>query len=65
LRDWLKRSQKTLHADVGEFMREEARLFPDRWEVDEFVAGVDALRARLDRAEARFATTQPNEQDAS
>lgn len=62
LRDWLKRSQKTLHADVGEFMREEARLFPDRWEVDEFVAGVDALRARLDRAEARFATAQSNEQ---
>jgi ubiquinone biosynthesis protein UbiJ len=58
LRDWLQKSRATIHADVGEFMREEARLFPDRWEVDEFVAGVDALRARLDRAEARWAYAQ-------
>jgi ubiquinone biosynthesis protein UbiJ len=63
LRDWLKHSQKTLRADVGEFMREEARLFPDRWEVDEFFAGVDALRARLDRAEARWAHAQSEQKD--
>jgi ubiquinone biosynthesis protein UbiJ len=58
LRDWLQRSRNTMRRDVGEFMREEARLFPDRWEVDEFVAGVDALRARLDRAEARWVHAQ-------
>ncbi len=58
LRDWLQKSRATIHADVGEFMREEARLFPDRWEVDEFVADVDALRARLDRAEARWVYAQ-------
>ncbi len=54
LRDWFARSRKQIQSDVGEFMREEARMFPDRWEVDEFVAGVDVLRARLDRAEAHW-----------
>lgn len=63
LRDWFKRSRETIHADVGEFMREEARLFPDRWEIDEFVAGVDALRARLDRAEARWASAHDADKD--
>lgn len=43
-----------LGAAAGEFLREELRAAPDAGEVDDFLRGVDALRDRCARFEARL-----------
>ncbi len=43
----------TLQRDVSEYLQEESLLLPCRIEVEHFLAGVDTLRADVDRVAAR------------
>jgi ubiquinone biosynthesis protein UbiJ len=45
---------RELHADAGEFLREESGLFAAADEVDAFSAGVDELRDAVERLEKRL-----------
>ncbi|TNY24900.1 hypothetical protein BV497_16755, partial [Fulvimonas soli] len=44
-----------LSEDAADWLRDEARLAVPRGEVDDFLDGVDALRERSERLEARLA----------
>jgi ubiquinone biosynthesis accessory factor UbiJ len=45
--------------DGADWLRDEARLTPAMGEVDDFLDGVDALRERAERLEARLARLRP------
>jgi ubiquinone biosynthesis protein UbiJ len=45
---------RSISTNVSEYLQEEAQLFPNREEVNEFLTEVDALRAAVDRLEARI-----------
>lgn len=51
---WSRRLIKTLEADIGEYLKEEADYLPSRAEVDAFLAGVDNARTDCDRLQARL-----------
>lgn len=51
---YLSQTAGTLGMNLEEFLKEEARLLPQRFEVDEWVAGVDELRDDAARLEARI-----------
>ncbi|WJW75570.1 SCP2 sterol-binding domain-containing protein [Thiohalobacter sp. IOR34] len=50
---FLQHSADTLRQDLGEYLREEARLLPTRYEIEDFMAEVDRCREDVDRLEAR------------
>lgn len=52
-RAWADDAHTRVRADVSEYLREEARLLPDRTAVTAFIAEVDRLRADADRLAAR------------
>jgi ubiquinone biosynthesis protein UbiJ len=49
------KARDTFAQNVAEYLTEEGRDVPARSEVDEFLAGVDAVREATDRLEARIA----------
>jgi len=51
---WGREAAATLSRDTGEFLKEESRDLPTRFEVDEFLDQVDELSGDLDRAEVRL-----------
>jgi ubiquinone biosynthesis accessory factor UbiJ len=51
---WGRRSAETLRADLKEYLEEEARLLPSRYEINSFLADVDTLRDDVERLEARL-----------
>jgi ubiquinone biosynthesis protein UbiJ len=51
---WARESAETLSRDAGEFLKEESRDLPTRFEVEEFLDQVDELGSDLDRVEARL-----------
>jgi ubiquinone biosynthesis protein UbiJ len=51
---WSRRVVKTLTADVGEYLKEEARYLPSRAEIDGFLSDIGSLRNDCDRLEARL-----------
>ena len=53
--DWVRRAADTLTRDAGEYLKEESRDLPTRYEVDRFLDEVDRAAADLERAEARVA----------
>lgn len=55
---WSREAGASLTDDLGEYLREEARLVPPRAEVEEFLAAVDILRTDADRLEQRVARLQ-------
>lgn len=55
---WSRRAADTLSRDAVEYLHEESRDLPKRDEVEEFLAGVDALRSDTDRLEARVIRLQ-------
>lgn len=61
---WGKRSADVLGQDLAEYLTEEARLVPQRFEVDAFLDEVDRLRDDLARLEARVARLAPKDSDA-
>ena len=50
-----ERMREVASANLSEYLTEEARLLPHRFEVDEFLADVDTLRDDVERLEARIA----------
>jgi ubiquinone biosynthesis protein UbiJ len=51
-------SRATLEKDVSEYLQEEARMLPTRYELDCFLEDVDQLRSDVDRLNARVARLQ-------
>ncbi len=54
LRDWARQSRAYLEQDAREYLTEESRLLPRRDAVEQFLRGVDTLRADTDRLEKRL-----------
>lgn len=51
---WARKTSESLTADLQEYLQEEARLTPTRYEVEAYLAQVDILRDDVERAEARM-----------
>ena len=51
---WAGDTGERLGTDLAEYLKEEQRSLPSRWEVDEFLDGVDVLTGDADRLEARL-----------
>ena len=52
--DWGRKTLDTLASDGAEYLQEESRDLPNRFEMDDFLAQVDTLRSDVDRLEARI-----------
>lgn len=50
---WGRRTSETLTTDLKEYLEEESRLLPSRYELDAFLADVDTLRDDVERLDAR------------
>lgn len=51
---WGKAARNTIRQNVGEYLQEESRSVPSRYEFDEFSADVNTLRDDVDRSSARI-----------
>lgn len=51
---WSRRNARILQDDLGEYLTEEARLLPTRFEFDEWREQVETLRDDVERLEARI-----------
>jgi ubiquinone biosynthesis protein UbiJ len=52
--DWGRRSGAIMAANVREFLQEESRDLPSRYEMDRFERDVQTLRDDVERTEARL-----------
>ena len=52
--DWARDARSTMGANIREYLQEESRDAPSRYEVERFAAEVDTLRDDIDRLEARI-----------
>lgn len=53
--DWGRRTGESARGNVREYLQEESRLLPTRYEVEEFLRAVDDLRDDCERLAARIA----------
>ncbi|MCG8369860.1 MAG: SCP2 sterol-binding domain-containing protein [Proteobacteria bacterium] len=51
---WGREARSTMGANIREYLQEESRDAPSRYEADRFAADVDALRDDVERLEARI-----------
>ena len=51
---WSRRNARILQDDLGEYLTEERRLLPTRFEFDEWREEVETLRDDIERLEARI-----------
>jgi ubiquinone biosynthesis protein UbiJ len=61
---WGHRSFETLSQDLKEYLQEEARILPTRYEMDAFLGDVDTLRDDAERLAARVARLRKRLGDA-
>lgn len=54
LGEWGRRTGETVKGNLKEYLEEEARLLPSRYEVLDFLSRVDTLRDDVERMEARI-----------
>ena len=54
LRSWALDARKTMGGNIREYLQEESRDVPSRYEVEQFTSKVDALRDDVARFEARL-----------
>jgi ubiquinone biosynthesis protein UbiJ len=54
LAGWSRKAADTLALDAGEFLTEESRQIPTRYEIEEVLDSVDSVRDDVDRLEARL-----------
>jgi ubiquinone biosynthesis protein UbiJ len=52
--DWGRTARSTMGANIREYLQEEGRDAPSRYEFDRFAANVNTLRDDVDRLEARI-----------
>jgi ubiquinone biosynthesis protein UbiJ len=55
LLSWARAATETFACDMGEYLREERRLTPTSFEVDDFASDVDKVRDDVERLEIRIA----------
>ena len=55
---WGREARSTMGANIREYLQEESRDAPSRYEVERFATEVDILRDDVDRLEARIARLQ-------
>jgi ubiquinone biosynthesis protein UbiJ len=60
--DWLRQTWRTEQTNLGEYLTEEARLLPTRYELQEWLAAVDQLRDDTERLTARIAILEQRRQ---
>jgi ubiquinone biosynthesis protein UbiJ len=53
-REWADDARSTMHSNIREYLQEERRELPSRYEVERFTDDVDALRDDVERLEARI-----------
>ncbi len=53
-RDWFADARRTMHANIREYLQEESRDVPSRYEVERFSRDVGKLRDDVARVEARI-----------
>lgn len=51
---WMRRTHRTVGDNIAEYLQEESRDLVNRYELDEFLRGVDTVRETADRIEARL-----------
>ncbi len=51
---WGRDAKASLTLDLREYLQEESRILPARWEMEEFLTGVDGVRDDVERLEARI-----------
>lgn len=51
---WAKNTHQSMQQNTAEYLREEARILPDKSQINEYMSNIDILRADLDRLEARI-----------
>lgn len=59
-RQWSSQAAESLRADAEEYVHEEARLLPSRYEVRVFSERLDELKLAIDRIQARVARLRQN-----
>ncbi len=62
---WLRGTAETAREDIAEYLREELRVTPNRFEVEEFLRDVDAFREAVDRLDARVRLLEQRLKSAS
>ncbi len=53
-RTWLSDSERRVRASLDDYLKEEARLFPQQIQISNFEDDLDALKLRVDRVHARI-----------
>jgi ubiquinone biosynthesis protein UbiJ len=51
---WARSTHQSLQQNMAEYLREEARLLPDKSQINDYLNDIDKLRADFDRLEARI-----------
>jgi len=54
IRDWGRGAHSTMRSNIREYLQEESRDVPSRYEVDRLTTQIDLLRDDVDRLEARL-----------
>lgn len=54
VRDWAVEARETMGSNIREYLQEESRQVPSRYEVEKFAAALDTLRDDVARLEARL-----------
>jgi ubiquinone biosynthesis protein UbiJ len=54
VRNWARAARSTMASNIREYVQEESRDVPSRYETDRFSSRVDSLRDDVDRLEARI-----------
>lgn len=58
---WTTQSARSLQQDFTEYLQEESRILPTRYEVEEFIDGVTEVRNAVERLEKRINLIEPRE----
>lgn len=51
---WVKSTHQSVQQNLAEYLREEARILPDKSQINDYLTDIDKLRADFDRLEARI-----------
>ena len=51
---WAKSTHQSMQQNLAEYLREEARILPDKSQINDYLTDIDKLRADYDRLEARI-----------
>jgi ubiquinone biosynthesis protein UbiJ len=64
VRTWARRARRTAGENIAEYLQEEGRDLVTKTELEEFLRGVDGVRDRVDRIEARLILIERRAKDA-